>query len=205
MEQRDYKYDNRLNSDRPEYFYGHSASSFRYPLSMDHSPLAEAKRTLGLDPDVSHLVVLGGSRINDFMDELVSMIYVGDDTDSEISIICGSDKRSYGNLTESLGHIETIHVYETPDTLSRILDSADLLLSEAHSIVASEASKRSLPLILADTGDPAQKELLETLVKKGCAASGHGDTSLAELCIALLSDEPRRVRMASCWEERKQT
>ena len=104
---------------------------------MDHSPLAEAKRTLGLDPDVSHLVVLGGSRINDFMDELVSMIYVGDDTDSEI--------------------------------------------------------------------DPAQKELLETLVKKGCAASGHGDTSLAELCIALLSDEPRRVRMASCWEERKQT
>ena len=113
-----------------------------FPASRDHSPLAEAKRKLDLDPEAPHLVVLASNIPGDFLTDLLSMVYVGDEKDSEISVLCVNNGSLFKKLEAELGHLETIHLYDADSDGSKLLDSADLLLTEEHDSVLGEALKR---------------------------------------------------------------
>ncbi len=167
-----------------------------FPPSKDHSPLAEAKRTLGLDPDTLHLVVLVSDTPGDFLSDLLSMIYICDDHDSEISVLCLSNNALFRRLQEDLGHLETIHLYNTGEKASLLLDSADLLMTEGQASVLAEALKRQLPLVLFGT---TKRDEWSYLVNQGCAVASQDDVELAELCIELLGDAGLRAKMSGAY------
>ncbi len=167
-----------------------------FPPSRDHSPLAEAKRALGLDPDALHLVVLASDTPGDYLSDLLSMIYVGDEKDAEISVLCTGNSALFQTLEEKLAHIETFHLYNTAYKASQLLDSADLFLTEGQDSVLAEALRRQLPLVLIGT---AQQNAWSELVNQGCAVSSQDNVELAEFCIKLLGDETLRAKMSGAY------
>lgn len=167
-----------------------------FPPSKDHSPLAEAKRALGLDPDALHLVVLVSDTPGDFLSDLLSMVYVGDDHDSEISVLCANNDALFQKLNNELGHLETIHLYSTESDGRKLLDSADLLLTVGQDSLLAEALKRQLPLVLIGT---PEQEAWSYLVNQGCAVASQDDVELAELCIKLLDNEALRAKMSGAY------
>lgn len=167
-----------------------------FPPSKDHSPLAEAKRLLGLDPDALHLVALVSNTPGDFLSDLLSMIYVCDEHDSEISILCANNAGLFQKLDDELGHLETIHLHDKEIDWRKLLDSADLLLTEGQDSVLAEALKRQLPLVLIGT---AEQDAWAYLADQGCAVSSQDDVELAELCVRLLDDEGLRAKMAGAY------
>lgn len=177
-----------------DYYSGTKTMAF--PPSRDYSPLAEAKRAIGLDPDALHLVVLVSDTPGDFLIDLLSMVYIGDDNDSEISVLCANNSELYKKLDRELGHLETIHLYDTESDGSKLLDSADLLLTEEQDSVLGEALKRQMPCVLIGT---AQQNAWSELVNQGCAVSSKDNVELAELCIKLLDNESLRTQMSSAY------
>ena len=167
-----------------------------FSASRDHSPLAEAKRKLDLDPEAPHLVVLASNIPGDFLKDLLSIVYVGDEKDSEISVLCANNISLFKKLEAELGHLETIHLYDADSDGSKLLDSADLLLTEEHDSVLGEALKRQLPLVLIGT---AQQNAWSELVNQGCAVASQDNVELAEYCIKLLDDEALRAKMSGAY------
>jgi len=182
-----------------------NAYSGKHPFScapsMDHSPKAQAKRRLGLDPDALHLLVLCGDGEPAFYSDLISMVYVCDDHDSAISVVCGENSSLAGRLQEELGHLETIHIHicDSSFELSVLLESADLLLTPLHEIAASEAKKRRLPVVFMQKDGKMVPPRCRELLEKGCAAVGQEDVALAEYCIELLDQTQRREQMESAY------
>ncbi|MCR5136516.1 MAG: hypothetical protein K6C12_05405 [Oscillospiraceae bacterium] len=167
-----------------------------FPPSKDHSPLAEAKRLLGLDPDALHLVALVSNTPGDFLSDLLSMIYVCDEHDSEISILCASNGSLYQKLDEEIGHLESIHLYDKESDGRKLLDSADLMLTEGQDSVLAEALKRQLPLVLIGT---PEQEAWSYLMNQGCAVSSQDNVELAEYCVKLLDDAALRAKMSGAY------
>ena len=167
-----------------------------FPSSKNASPLAEAKRSLSLDPDALHLVVLVSNTPGDFLVELLSMIYVGDDHDSEISVLCANNDALLRKLEDELGHLETIHLYGIERDARKLLDSADLLLTEGQDFILAEALKRQLPLVLIGA---TEQDAWADLVNQGCAVASQDDVELADLCIKLLDDTALRVKMSGAY------
>ncbi len=161
-----------------------------------HLPLAEAKRALGLDPDAQHLVVLASDTPGGFLSDLLSMVYIGDDHDSEISVLCANNGVLLRKLDEEIGHLETIHLYDTETDEGMLLDSADLLLAERKDSLLAEVLKRKLPLVLIGT---AKQDAWSILVDQGCAVASQNEVELAKLCIKLLDDTVLRAKMSNAY------
>ena len=171
-----------------------------FPPSRDHSMVANAKCRLGIDPELLHLVVFMETCEAEFLVDLLSMVYIGDDHNSEIGVVCGKNTVLLRQVRQALDHLETFHFYEKDFDLSLLLDSADLLLSEPREIIASEAVKRRLPLAFFYDGNtdlPADRRIL---LDKGCAVFGKDEVELGELCIRLLDQEARRGRMSDAYQ-----
>ena len=172
---------------------------FAYPPTKDHSPRAKAKQALGLQPETQHLLACAPNSDAGFLSDVLSMIYVGDDYDSEISVVCGENTDLLRQLEQVLGHIETIHLFDRPPNLALLFDSADLLLAEPNETLANEAAGRRLPLVLLRNENRLLPEFCRELLAKGCAVTVREDVCLAELCIHLLADEKQRAQMANAY------
>lgn len=163
------------------------------PAFPDHSEKAEAKRQLGIDPDSMHLLVFCPGCEANALSELLSMIYIGDDMDSEISIICWENVEQSRYLEKAIGHIETFHLYGVPDDMSMMFYSADLILAQANDGIAMEAARLHLPLVLVDEQNMSGN--CRRLMERGCAVSSRDSAELAEACVELLRNRQRRKQM----------
>ncbi len=163
------------------------------PAFTDHSEKAEAKRQLGIDPVSLHLLVFCPGCEASALSELLSMIYIGDDTDTEISIICWENVEQSRYLEKTIGHIETFHLYGVPDDMSLLFHSADLILSEDNDGVAVEAIRLHLPLVLVDEQNISGN--CRRLLERGCAFSSRDSAELAKSCVELLRNRQQRKQM----------
>lgn len=84
----------------------HGKQAYSCPPSEDHTARSEAKRALGIAPERQHLLICCPNSEADLLVDIIAMIYVGDDHDSEISVICGENKPLFRQLEKELGHIE---------------------------------------------------------------------------------------------------
>ena len=175
--------------------------------SKEQSVRTASKQKLKLMLGCPHLVVLIGPETAHFALGFLEMVYIGDDRDSEISVVCAKNNNLFLQLNTRLGSIDNIHLYETADSLPLLLDSADLLVTEPFEQIIFEAAKRKIPVVI--TRDMPKNTFPEytDLVERGCIAVCKDDIGLAECCIALLQNDAsryhmkQRYRTVPFWEE----
>ena len=171
-------------------------------LPMGPTMQAQARQSLGLDPDKTTLVVTGGSSgamnlnnaVGGALDDLLA-------TDAQILHLTGRDKvvcDESGTAIEKDGYVQVEYI----DGLSRVYQSADLIVARAGAGTVHELAAIGLPSVLVPLpiGNGEQELNAAGLKDSGAAVvvADHDFTSqwVATRLPNLLLDEPRLEYMA---------
>lgn len=163
---------------------------------------AEARRSLGLEPDRTTLVITGGSSgalnlnqaIGGALDELLA-------SGAQILHLTGRDKAvmdADGNLVQKPGYVQTEYI----DGLARVYQTADLLVARAGAGTVHEIAAIGLPSVLVPlpVGNGEQELNAAGLQESGAAvvvADEHFTSQwVATRLPELLNDQPRLNYMA---------
>ena len=157
---------------------------------------SEAKRHFSLDPSHRHLLVMGGSMGCGPIEDLVDMLYILLNEDVEISVVCGTNEALFEQMSKKLIHLENVHVFGYTREISRLMDSADLLLTKPGGVTVTEAAVKELPMVLINAVAGCEAHNLQFFLSKGGAVTGESEEDLCERCKALMDDQAALRGMA---------
>jgi processive 1,2-diacylglycerol beta-glucosyltransferase len=122
------------------------------------------------------------------------------DKNMQLSVVCGSNKAMYNELTAYIPPADNVHIYGFCDNIPLLMDSAELLMTKPGGISVTEAAVKTLPMVLIDAVAGCEKPNMEYFVKNGYAITGNDPIETAESCMQLLSDDQSRREMAYALE-----
>lgn len=159
-----------------------------------HDP-AEARRSLGVDPDHRHLLVMSGSMgcgpIKRIMKRLSPLI----DESIEVSVICGSNRKLSRQLSEVYSDRQNIHILDFVDYVALFMDSANLYLTKPGGLSVSEALVKRLPMVLINAVEGCESHNMRFCLDNGAAVTADDPEEIAGLCVRLIRDEDALAAM----------
>ena len=158
---------------------------------------SKAKELFNISQSHKHLLFMCGSMgsgpVPQIMEKLVSKI----DTNTEITVVCGSNRLLYRQLQGKYAGQHQIHLLGYSDNIPLLMDSADVLLTKPGGITITEAAVKRLPLVLVNTVSGCEEYNLNTFLRSGAALTGKSPSELASVCLRLLSDEALRLTLCN--------
>jgi len=180
------------------------AEEFRWPCADDGQivdsgiPVREmfyedtdrdaAKAAFDVPADHRHLVLMCGSMGAGPMMELAGKLADRLPDDVTLTIVCGTNVKLKEKLDATHGSIGNIHIRGFVKDMSLLLDSADLYLTKPGGISITEATLKSVPMVLVDAVAGCEGPNLEFFVSRNCARTGKNTTELADICMATITD-----------------
>ena len=158
---------------------------------------AEAKRNQGIDPAKAHLLVMCGSMGCGPLEKLTMLLAKQMDGSTELSIVCGTNEKRKEELAKKFGSESNIHIYGFVQDMNAMMDSADLYLTKPGGLSTTEAAAKHLPMVFIDAVAGCEEYNLNYFVSIGGAVTAEDPEDLAQLCIRLIKDSPKRNAMAS--------
>lgn len=156
-----------------------------------------AKSAAGIAPDHSHLLVMSGSMGAGPIQEIVEMLAQMMGTECELTVVCGTNKHLYQQLSQKLGNRSDVHIQGFVQDISLLMDSADLYLTKPGGISVSEAWVKDLPMVLVNAVAGCEGPNLDFFTRLGGAVTANTSEQLAELCLRTLYDPAQLDRMAA--------
>ncbi len=149
---------------------------------------AAAKRSLGVDPEHRHLLVMSGSMGCGPLKRILKHLAELTDERMEISVICGTNRRLSRQLSHQFDDRNHIHIREFVDHVALFMDSADLYLTKPGGLSVSEALGKRLPMVLINAVDGCETYNMRYCLDRGTAVTADSPRAVAELCIRLIRD-----------------
>lgn len=157
---------------------------------------AWAKKLCGIDATHEHILMMCGSMGCGPIEEVAAFLAEGMGTNTELSIICGTNEKLQRSLQKShLGH-PNVHIHGFVKEISLMMDSADLFLTKPGGISVSEAAVKQLPMVLIDAVAGCESGNLRFFLDKGAARTAGSAEELAKLCTRLLQNKAELSKMA---------
>ncbi len=167
------------------------------------TPKREAKRSLGIDPNFRHLLVMCGSMgcgpIPDLVKKTAKILPEG----CVMTVICGTNKKLYSELSRRYSSNSGINVLGYTDNVSLLMDSADLYLTKPGGISVTEAAVKELPMVYVNAVAGCENGNLSFFVGRGCAVTDDDTKKLAATCADLLTDDEALEKMRESFAELK--
>jgi len=150
----------------------------------------EARRILGLSPDLPTLLVMSGSmgygnmeRVLRRLDQLATPL--------QTIVVCGTNKKAYARIRR--------HTWKKPllllgytENIPLLMDAADLIVSKPGGITTSEALSRRLPMIIVNPIPGHEDRNAAFLTGVGAAVAASRAQPLAKVAEALIAAPDRR-------------
>lgn len=162
---------------------------------------AEAKTAEGIGENHKHLLVMCGSMGCGPIKKIVKNISDRLDSDTEMTIVCGKNKKLYDDLSELAEGNSQIHVRGYVQEISRLMDSADVYLTKPGGISVTEASAKQLPMVLVNAVGGCEQNNFDFFTGIGAAVSGETVEEIIEECLGLLQDQNRQEQMQDVYME----
>ena len=154
---------------------------------------ADARREIGLDPDKTTILVMGGSM--GYGDLLQSVTEIDQmDKGYQLACIAGANRR----LLRQLKQLETkhpIHVCGFTDQVDLYMDAADCIVTKPGGLSTSEALSKELPLILVSPIPGQEERNAHFFVNAGAAVLVSRHFPIAEAVYSVLESEGRLEHM----------
>ena len=154
-----------------------------------------AKKKLGINPNHTHLLMMCGSMGCGPMDKLTKLLSQRMDETMELSIVCGTNTKLQGELTEEFGELPNVHIHGFVKDMACLMDSTDLYLTKPGGLSATEAAAKMLPMVFIDAVAGCEEYNLNYFVSLGGAVTADNPEDLAQLCIELLHSDDRLEQM----------
>ncbi len=148
-----------------------------------------ARRALGLDPDRRHLLVMSGSMGCGPLAQALGQLKARLGESVEISVICGTNRRLFRQLSRRFGRDARIHIHGVVQRVCPYMDSADLYLTKPGGLSVSEALSKGLPMVLLMAVEGCETYNMRYCVALGAAKAAQTAPEAAEMCAALLRDD----------------
>ena len=154
-----------------------------------------AKTELGIDPSHRHIVMMCGSMGCGPLASLACRVSEKLNDQTDLTIICGTNKKLRRRLQRSLCGKPRVHVIGFTNNMSQLLDSADLFLTKPGGISTSEAVAKCTPMLFVNTVGACESYNLAHFLKYNVAVSGRTVKELSRTCIDLISDAEKLDEM----------
>lgn len=156
---------------------------------------ADARSLLNIHAESRHLVMMCGSMgcgpISKMLKQMAPILL----KDTEVSVICGTNKRLYTSLKHKYRKNAKIHVVGYTAQVSLYMDSADLYLTKPGGISITEAAAKKLPMAFVNAVAGCEQCNMDFFINMGAAITAESSLLLAERCIRLLYSSASRQRM----------
>jgi len=154
---------------------------------------ADARRTLGLDPDKTTILVMGGSM--GYGDLLQSVIEIDRmDKGYQLACLAGANRRLLSQLKQ-LKTRHPLHVCGFTDQVDLYMDAADCIVTKPGGLSTSEALSKELPLILVSPIPGQEERNAHFFVNAGAAVLVSRHFPIAEAVYSVLETEGRLEHM----------
>ena len=159
-----------------------------YPCLVEEtrSP-AEIRATMGWDPDLTTILVVGSKRVNNLESVLHILNHSG--LPMQMVIVTGGDETLYQALLDTKWH-RGVYLYNFVDNMPDFLKAADCVISKAGGMIVTESLACGLPMLLIDVTPGQEEGNAEYVVKNGAGELGRSPIEALEvLCHWLENDQ----------------
>ena len=141
-------------------------------------PAKEAKKKLGLDASMPAILIMGGTR---GMGPIKKAVHTLLNLDPSLQILAaaGSNEKLKSELVP-LAQTGKIHLFEPTDSISLLMDAADILITKPGGMTSSEALVKGLPMILIHPIPGQEERNARYLTRHGAAVECSDLKDLAE-------------------------
>jgi processive 1,2-diacylglycerol beta-glucosyltransferase len=169
------------------------------PVFGENQDKAEARKELGLDPDLTTILVTGGSLGLGPMDRLVQSLQELR-TAMQVVIVCGCNEPLRAGLEKTVcdctatGRVRNICVGWT-DRMDTYMSAADLIAGKTGGLTTSEALAKGLPFLVINPIQGQEQRNADHLLEECAAIRCNSFPVLAYKVGELLADKDRLARM----------
>ncbi len=154
---------------------------------------AATRASLGLDPDKTTLLLMGGSMGYGNLAETVNTLY-GIDADFQLIAVCGSNEKAKAEL-DALEKVKPTLVFGWSREVDRLMDAADIIITKPGGLTTSESLAKRLPMIIVNPIPGQEERNTEFLLNQGAALAVTETFPLDEAVWTLLASPARVAEM----------
>lgn len=146
----------------------------------------DAKRLLGINVRHKHLLVMCGSMGCGPIPQMVCYIAKTCPADTEVSVICGTNRRLEKKLKRQCRKSENVHIVGYTNQMALYLDAADLYLTKPGGISVTEAAVKDCPMAFVDAVAGCESYNMNFFMEMGAAVTAAPPKKLAEESIRVM-------------------
>ena len=162
--------------------------------------MADAKKALGINPKNKHLLVMCGSMGCGPIKNIVTHISDKMPKNTEITVVCGTNKRLKTSLGKLAKSNSNIHIIGFVDNMPLYLDSTDLYLTKPGGLSTSEAVSKSVPMVFINAVAGCEAHNLKHFVNLGVAVTDENKYNVSSLCTELLNNDDAILVLKTAFE-----
>lgn len=160
-------------------------------FSMSVTP-AQARETIGLDPDKPTLLIMSGSMgYGDIARSIRNLDKI--DIDFQIISVCGNNQDAKMEIDRLITNKKIVN-YGFVNNIDLLMDAADCIITKPGGLTTSEAMAKRLPIIVVNPIPGQEERNAEFLVNNGVAMLTSPTFTLTEAVYQFFAN-PRRIEV----------
>jgi len=174
---------------------------FGIPIGEQFSqiiPKAEARERFGLDPEMTTVLLMGGSMGHGSLSTVVKKIdRMEAPEDIQIISVCGNNRSEYEKIERYKEEARrTIVNFGFSKCVDVLMDAADMIVTKPGGLTTSEALAKRLPMVIVNAIPGQEARNTTFLLNHGVAMAVSKYSPIEEVVFSLLGEEGRLKREA---------
>ncbi len=162
------------------------------PQFAEMMPKRDARATLGLDPDLPTVLLMGGSMGYGSLATTIKDIDALD-TPLQVICVCGRNEKAKAEI-DKMDFQKKVLTFGYTDQISLLMDASDAIVSKPGGLTTSEALAKRLPMIICNPIPGQEDRNAEFLLNSGVALKVSKHASLSDVVYQLFHD-PARIEL----------
>ena len=172
------------------------------PDFLNTVPTAEAREKLGLDPEKTTILIMGGSMGYGNLGKTVEQIDgIAYGQDFQMVVVCGNNGDARAEIDGMTAAGKLLHTVLTTgfvNYVSLLMDAADCIVTKPGGLTTSESLTKGLPMVIVNPIPGQEQRNTEFLLNNGAACAVSKTCSIDECLYQLLSSPTRLDAMRQC-------
>ena len=172
------------------------------PDFLTNTPKAQAREKLGLDPDTTTILIMGGSMGYGNLGQTVEQIdAISYGQDFQMVVVCGNNgeaKAEIDGLTEAGKLRHRVLTTGFVNYVSLLMDAADCIVTKPGGLTTSESLTKGLPMVIVNPIPGQEQRNTEFLLNNGAACAASKTCPIDECLYQLLTSPARLDAMGQC-------
>ncbi len=153
---------------------------------------AEARESIGLDPDTLTLLLMGGSMGYGHLSESLKLLDTID-LEFQIIVVCGNNIETKNAIDKMQTHKKLLN-YGYTTNVNVLMDASDCIISKPGGLTTSEALAKKLPMIMINPIPGQEERNIQFLLNNGVAMA-ISDTNTLDSIIYELFNVPEKLEL----------